>query len=205
MAILTMTAFVTLDGVMQAPGGPNEDRSGGFEHGGWVFPHVDADFGAFVTGVFERPAAFLLGRTTYEIFAGHWPRITDPNDPVATKLNALPKYVASKSLEKTTWGPASIVRDVVKDVPRIKAEYDGEVQVHGSAGLAQTLLRHGLLDELNVLTSPVVVGQGKRLFEGGAAPAGLELKSARSTSSGVVIATYRVAGKPRTGSFELPR
>lgn len=205
MAIVTMTTFVTLDGVMQAPGGPTEDPSGGFELGGWVFPLVDADFGAFMAGVFERPAAFLLGRTTYEIFAGHWPRVTDPGDPIATKLNALPKYVASRTLEKTEWAPTTIVRDVVSEVPLLKAKFDGEIQVHGSADLAQTLLRHALVDELNVITCPVVVGKGKRLFEGGAAPTGLELKGARTTSKGVVIATYRTAGKPKTGSFELPR
>lgn len=203
MAILTMTTFVTLDGVMQAPGGPTEDQSGGFAYGGWVFPHADADFGEFITDIFTRVSAFLLGRRTYEIFAGHWPKITDPADSIATKLNQLPKYVATSTLTKADWSPATLVRDVVAEVPRLKARYQGEVQVHGSAGLAQTLLQHGLVDELNLVTFPVVVGSGKRLFGSGTVPTGLTLKGARTTSSGAILATYRPAGAPKVGSFQL--
>jgi dihydrofolate reductase len=203
MAILTMTTFVTLDGVMQAPGGPKEDPSGGFTHGGWVFPHADAAFGSYIVDIFSRASAFLLGRRTYEIFAGHWPRVTDANDPVATKLNALPKYVASKTLTDARWNNSTIVRDVVSEVRSLKTKLDGEVQVHGSAGLAQTLLEHGLVDEFNIATFPVVLGQGKRLFGAGTTPAGLELKHARSSTTGAVLATYRPAGAPKVGSFEL--
>jgi len=203
MAILTMTTFVSLDGVMQAPGGPGEDTSGGFTHGGWFFPHVDAQFGEFITGIFSRATAFLLGRRTYEIFAGHWPRVTDPQDPVATKLNALPKYVATRTLERVEWNASTIIRDVVPEVRALKRKLDGELQVHGSAGLAQTLLEHGLVDEFNVATVPVVLGKGKRLFGTGTAPLGLELKRARTSAAGVVLATYRPAGAPKVGSFEL--
>jgi dihydrofolate reductase len=203
MAILTMTTFVTLDGVMQAPGGPKEDPSGGFPHGGWVFPHADAEFGEYITDIFRRVTAFLLGRRTYEIFAGHWPRVTDPNDPIATKLNALPKYVASTTLTEARWNNSTVVRDVVSEVRSLKSKLDGELQVHGSAGLAQTLLQHGLVDEFNVATFPVLLGKGKRLFGAGTSPAGLELKRARTSSAGAVLATYRPTGAPKVGSFEL--
>lgn len=203
MAKLTMTAFVTLDGVMQAPGGPNEDRSGGFEHGGWLVPHVDEAFGQFITEVFSRADAFLLGRGTYEIFATHWPRVTDAGDPVATALNALPKHVASKTLERLHWNASSLVRDVVTEVPKIEARIARELQVHGSPGLAQTLLRHGLVDELHVVQAPVVLGRGKRLFEAGMSPAALKHTATRTTSTGVIITTYAPAGVPTFGSFEL--
>jgi len=203
MAKLTMTTFLTLDGVMQAPGGPPEDPSGGFRHGGWLVPFFDGDTGKFMTEVFERADAFLLGRTTYQIFANHWPRVTDPSDPIATKLNALPKHVASKTLARVEWNNSSLVSDVVSEVATLKERYSRELQVHGSAGLAQTLLEHDLVDEYHLLVFPIVLGTGKRLFAGGAIPAALKLLHTRATSTGTIIASYARAGKPTTGSFML--
>jgi dihydrofolate reductase len=203
MAKLTITTFVTLDGVMQAPGGPTEDPSGSFTHGGWLVPYADADMGQFMTEVFARVDAFLLGRKTYEIFASHWPRVTDPADPVATALNKLPKYVASKTLKRADWHATTVIRDVVGEVAKLKAQYARELQVHGSAGLAQTLIQNDLVDEYNLLCFPVVLGSGKRLFGTGAVPAALKLTGTRTTSTGTVISTYQRAGRPTYGSFGL--
>ena len=203
MSKLTMTTFLTLDGVMQAPGGPPEDTSGGFPFGGWLVPYADAEMGKFMTEVFDRAAAFLLGRGTYQIFANHWPRVTDPSDPIAAKLNALPKHVASKTLSQVDWNNSSLVANVVTDVSALKARYQGELQVHGSAGLAQTLIQHDLVDEYHVLVFPVLLGTGKRLFGSGTRPAALKLNGSRTTSTGVVIASYARAGKPTFGSFML--
>jgi dihydrofolate reductase len=205
MGILTVTTFVTLDGVMQAPGAPEEDKAGGFKHGGWSFPYssVDADFGEFMMGVFDKPEAFLLGRITYQIFTGHWPRVTDPADPIAAKLNALPKYIASRTLAKAEWNNSTIIRDVASEVGKLKQQYRGEVQVHGSAGLLQTLLSHDLIDAFNVLTHPIVLGSGKRLFGEGAVPSTLKLISSQACKSGIVMSRYERAGKPTYGSFAL--
>ena len=197
MSELVVTTFVTVDGVMQAPGGREEDTGGEFEHGGWVMPHFDDETGAFMVSVFERPAAFLLGRRTYEIFATYWPKVTDENDPIAAKLNALPKYVASRTLQSADWGPATIVSDVPAEVAALKEQVHGELQVHGSANLIQSLLEHDLVDRHHILTFPAVLGTGKRLFEAGAPPSGLHLVGSRATGSGVVISTYERAGEPR--------
>ncbi|NUP08888.1 MAG: dihydrofolate reductase [Polyangiaceae bacterium] len=203
MGTLTITTFTTLDGIAQAPGGPSEDGTGGFAHGGWLVPHADADVGTIITDIMTRADAFLLGRRTYEIFAGHWPRVTDPNDPVATRLNTLPKHVASRTLQRADWNNSSIVRDVVKDVAALKDRYRGEIQVHGSLDLAQTLIRHNLIDEYRVWVFPVLLGKGKRLFGEGVVPAALSLVGTRTTSSGVVVSTYKPAGSLKVGSFEL--
>jgi dihydrofolate reductase len=203
---LTVTTFQTLDGVMQAPGGPDEDPSSGFEHGGWSVPHSDAEFGAFMDETFGPATAFLLGRFTYEIFAAHWPRVDAPDDPVAVKLNTLPKYVASRTLSQDdiTWSETTLLGDdVPAAVADLKASGDGELQVHGSAGLIQTLLEHELVDELRVLTFPVVLGTGKRLFADGAVPAALRLTESRTTSAGTIIAVYAFDGRPEYGSFAL--
>ena len=203
MAKLVVTTFVTLDGVMQAPGGPDEDRSGGFEHGGWLVPYFDEATGAFMTEVFERPGAFLLGRRTYDIFTGHWPHVTDESDPIASKLNSLPKYVASRSMESAEWQNSTVIRDVPAEVAELKKRPGGELQVHGSGDLIQTLIEHDLIDTYNVLAFPVVLGTGKRLFPEGVTPGALRLTGSRTTGTGVVISSYERAGKPEYGAFGL--
>jgi dihydrofolate reductase len=201
---LTLTMFLSLDGVMQAPGGPDEDRSGNFRHGGWLVPYADADMGRIIDEVFAKTDAFLLGRKTYEIFAAHWPRVTDPNDPVATALNRLPKYVVSKTLDKAEWHNSTVIRgDVPKQVAELKRRHEREILIQGSSELLQTLLANDLVDEYRLLLFPVVLGSGKRLFGSGAAPSALTLVDTRATSTGVVVNTYRPSGKPTYGSFAL--
>jgi len=203
MAELTLTTFLTVDGVMQAPGGPGEDRSGSFPHGGWLVPHADADMGKTMVGIFSKADAFLLGRTTYDIFSACWPRITDPGDLIASKLNSLPKFVASRTRTTFSWSGAAHVRDVVKDVIDLKQRFSREVQVHGSCGLAQMLIEKDLIDEYRLLTFPVVLGTGKRLFGAGAMPATLTLVRSNITSKGVVVSVYRRGGSLKTGTFAL--
>jgi dihydrofolate reductase len=203
MAELTITTFLSLDGVMQAPGGPSEDPSGNFPHGGWLVPHADADMGKTMVEIFSNADAFLLGRTTYDIFAAYWPRVTNPEDPIATKLNSLPKYVASRTRTTFSWNKTEHVRDVTKTVGDLKQRYSREVQVHGSCGLAQTLIENDLVDEYRLLIFPVVLGTGKRLFGAGAVPAALTLVRSGTTSKGVIVSVYRRAGSLKTGSFAL--
>jgi dihydrofolate reductase len=201
---LTLYTFLTLDGVMQAPGGPGEDDDGGFEHGGWSFPYGDDDFGAAVVGWFANADAFLLGRKTYQIFAGHWPKVTDPNDPIAGKLNALPKYVASTTLDSVGWNNSALLGgDVVAEVAKLKEQPGNELQVHGSGKLAHTLIDHDLVDEYRLLFFPVHLGSGKKLFRDGGKPAALKLISSTTTSTGVIIATYQPAGPVRYGSYAV--
>lgn len=204
MAELTLTAFLTLDGVMQAPGGPTEDTSGGFPHGGWLVPHFDEDTGMTMDGIFRRADAFLLGRTTYDIFASYWPLVTDPGELVASQLNSLPKFVASRTRSTFDWRGTAPVRDVVQEVPEIKRRFAREVQVHGSIGLAQTLIEHDLIDEYRLLTFPVILGTGKRLFGPSTVPAALTLVRSYVTGSGVVISVYRRAGSLQVGAVDLP-
>lgn len=203
MAELTMTTFLSLDGVMQAPGGQQEDVGGGFPYGGWLVPHADADMGKTMGEIFSKAEAFLLGRTTYDIFAAYWPRITDPADPIASKLNALPKFVASRTRSSFTWSNTTLVRDVVDEVDGLKRRFAREVQVHGSCGLAQTLIENDLVDEYRLLTFPVILGAGKRLFGTGAVPRTLKLVSTSTTGTGAVFSVYRPAGGLKTGSFAL--
>ena len=203
MAELTLTTFLSLDGVMQAPGGPHEDESGGFPNGGWVFPLFDDDMGRTIIEIFSKADAFLLGRGTYDIFAAHWPRVTDPNDPIAAGLNALPKFVASRTRSSFPWNNSTHVARVPEDAADLKQRFKREVQVHGSAGLAQTLMQNDLIDEYRLFTFPVTLGTGKRLFGSGAVPRTLKLVSSSMTSRGIVISVYRPAGKLVTGSFAL--
>lgn len=203
MAELTITTFLTLDGVIQAPGGPGEDDSGNFTHGGWVVPHADDDMGRVMTEIFTKADAFLLGRTTYDIFASYWPRITDPNDLIATQLNSLPKYVASRSRTTFSWHNSTHLRDVVGEVAELKHRFAREIQVHGSCGLIQTLIANDLVDEYRLLTFPVLLGRGKRLFAEGTVPRTLKLVRSHTTAKGVVVSVYRPAGELQTGSFLL--
>ncbi len=204
MMRLTLHTFLTIDGVMQAPGGPDEDRDGGFEHGGWSFPYGDEDFGVAITGWFAHADAFLLGRKTYEIFASHWPKVTDADDPVASKLNALPKYVASVTLRSVGWQNSSLISgDVAAEVATLKERPGDELQVHGSGDLAHTLIEHDLIDEYRLLIFPVHLGAGKKLFRDGAKAAALRLVSSSTTSTGVIIATYEPAGPAKYGSYAL--
>ena len=201
---LTLHTFLTLDGVMQAPGAPDEDRDGGFEHGGWSFPYSDQDFGEAIAGWFAHAGAFLLGRKTYEIFSGYWPKVTDPDDLVASKLNTLPKYVASTTLGSVDWHNSSLLEgDLAAEVARLKEGPGDELQVHGSGGLAQTLIDHDLVDEYRLMYFPVHLGSGRKLFRDGAKLAALRLTRSSTTSTGVIIATYEPAGPPRYGSFVL--
>ena len=201
---LTLHTFLTLDGVLQAPGGPQEDTDGGFEHGGWSFPYGDQDFGTAMTGWFENADAFLLGRKTYEIFNSHWPHVTDEGDPIASKLNSLPKYVASTTLGSVSWNNSSLLGgDVVAEVAKLKERPGNELQVHGSGALAHTLIDADLIDEYRLLYFPVHLGTGKKLFRDGAKAASLRLLDATTTSTGVIIARYEPAGPVRHGSYAL--
>ncbi len=201
---LTLHTFVTLDGVMQAPGGPDEDPEGGFAHGGWSFPYGDEDFGTAMTGWFGNADAFLLGRKTYEIFSGYWPRVTDPGDPIAVALNTLPKFVASTTLSSVSWHNSALLGgDVAAEVAKLKERPGNELQLHGSGGLAQTLIEANLIDEYRLLIFPVHLGAGKKLFRDGAPAAALRLIDATTTSTGVVIARYAPDGAARYGSYAL--
>jgi len=204
MGELTITTFLSIDGVMQAPGGPTEDTSGGFAHGGWVFPYADDDFGKIIVDIFSKADAFLLGLTTWEIFAGYWPKVTNPDDPVASKLNSLPKFVASRTRTSFDWRGSELVRDAAAAVPGLKERFSGELQVHGSGALAQALIKNDLIDEYRLLVFPVLIGTGKRLFGSGTVPAAMTLVRSATTRAGVVFSVYRRAGAFRTGSFELP-
>ncbi|RKN11356.1 dihydrofolate reductase family protein [Streptomyces radicis] len=205
---VTLTEFLTLDGVVQSPGMPDEDTRGGFRHGGWQFPYADEDFGRLVAGWFGRADAFLLGRWTYDIFAGHWPRMTDPDDPVASALNGLPKYVVTGTPLTTGWeGATALTGDLADEVGALRRRPGRELQIWGSATLARSLLGLGLVDELRLLIHPVVLGEGLRLFDtrdGGVTPAALKLTGTATTGSGVVLHTYEPLGTPRYGAFPAP-
>ena len=201
---LTVTTFLSVDGVYQGPGGPEEDRSGGFDRGGWLVPHFDDATGEFMTEVFKGVDAFLIGRRTYEIFAASWPNVTDPNDPIANSLNTLPKYVASSTLEDPQWSNTTVLKgDLASAVQELKERDGRELQVHGSGRLVQFLLANDLVDRLNLLMFPVIVGAGRRLFPESGIATGLALDESQTTPSGVAISVYRPSGRPEFGSVEL--
>ncbi|GAA1713373.1 hypothetical protein GCM10009809_06890 [Isoptericola hypogeus] len=203
---LTTTTNVSVDGVMQGLGGPDEDRSEGFDRGGWAIPLVDAAAEEYLNRVYGSATAFLFGRRTYEIFAGSWGAVADPRaNPVADALNNRPKYVASASLTDPGWAGTTVLRDDVAAAVRdLKERRDGDLLVPGSGRLVRWLLACGLVDQIDLLTYPVVIGQGTRLFPASGPDIALELISSRTTSRGITIQTYMPAGRPQyaTGSVE---
>ena len=204
MRKLVMGTFLTLDGVMQAPGGPNEDREGGFRHGGWLVPYFDEKFVEIMTEWTKRAGAFLLGRKTYEIFAAHWPKSTDPADEIATALNTRPKFVASRTLDKVNWNNSHLLKgDVAEEVTKLKVQEGGEIQVHGSGDLLQTLLKHNLVDTLRIWLFPVVIGTGKRVFGEGTIPGSFRLVDTQRTTPGAVLHVYERAGGLKYGEVEV--
>ena len=206
---LTVQTFLTLDGVMQAPGGPEEDPSGEFTHGGWQAPFPDPDVGEFVTELNSHASAFVFGRRTFDIFRGHWPDYTDPNDPIATAINTRPKYVASTTLgvADARWrgehpDTAHLLSgDVVAAVRALKDEPGDELQIWGSGNLLETLLQHDLVDRFRLMTFPLTLGSGRRLFNHGLRPATMRPVDLSVTDLGVVLATYEPAGPVQHGQM----
>jgi dihydrofolate reductase len=202
---LTVTEFVTIDGVMQGPGGIEEDRSNGFDQGGWLVPWADQDFGEIVDGWFTNADEFLLGRTTYDMMYPAWSAVTDPDEVVAQKLNNLPKHIVSRTLRSPEWTNSTVIDgDVVEAVRALKDKPGRELQVHGSAQLVQTLNHHNLVDEYRLLVFPVVLGTGKRLFGDGTVPTGFKTVATRTTSTGVVALTLRPTGPAPKGELQDP-
>jgi dihydrofolate reductase len=202
MRKLIVSSFLTLDGVMQAPGGPGEDDSDGFAHGGWSVNYWDDQMNEFMGAAMSVPFDLVLGRKTYDIFAAHWPHATE--EAGAKPLNDATKYVASRSHPTLEWNNSVLIQgDAAEGVAALKKEDGPELQVHGSGNLIQTLLRHNLVDQYRLLVFPLVIGSGKRLFSEGAIPSGLKLVDSSVSSTGVVIGTYEPAGEIVTGSFAL--
>ncbi|MEV6865388.1 dihydrofolate reductase family protein [Streptosporangium subroseum] len=201
MRKLMVTTFVSLDGVMQAPGGGDEDRDGGFEHGGWAAPHIDERFIQLMAALTGRADALLLGRRTYDIFAATWP-LAEADDPIGAKMNGVRKYVASRTLDTVSWQNSTLLTgDVTEAVGRLKQGVGGEIQVHGSGELIQTLVGHDLVDEFHLLVFPVLIGSGKRLFAEGTVPSGLKLVGTTALSTGVLVSTYERDGKVEYGAM----
>jgi dihydrofolate reductase len=204
MRKLVAGTFLTLDGVMQAPGGPDEDRDGGFRHGGWLVPYFDEKFGEIMTEWTTQAGAFLLGRKTYEMFAASWPNATDPADEAANALNTRPKFVASRTLDTLAWNNSHLLQgDVAQEVAKLKAQAGGEIQVHGSGNLLQTLLQRDLVDALRIWQFPVVIGTGKRLFGEGTIPRAFRLVDTRQTAAGAVLHVYERVGGLKYGEVEV--
>jgi dihydrofolate reductase len=200
MRKLISSTFLSLDGILQAPGGPEEDASGGFSLGGWTVPYFDESVGAFMDDLMGHPFDLVLGRKTYDIFAAYWPTASEQEG--AKPLNDAVKHVASRGRPELTWARSELLEgDVVEAVTALKQQDGPELQVHGSGDLLQTLLAAGVVDELRVLVFPVVLGSGKRLFEGGAAPTAYEVVTSRTSATGAVMTAYRAAGRPQTGTF----
>ena len=201
---LTTNTNVSVDGVMQGLGGPEEDRSGNFERGGWAMPYFDEETAALIGEVYGRAEAFLFGRWTYEVFAGSWGTgswgAKEGDNPVSVALNTRPKYVASTTLSDPKWADTTVLSgDVAAAVGELKAKPGGELQVVGSLSLVRLLLKNDLVDEITMLTAPVVVGQGRRLFPDTGLDTALELVESRATTNGVTMQVYRTAGRPHYG------
>jgi len=203
MRKLIVLSFITLDGVMQAPGGPREDDRGGFKYGGWSVGYFDDVLGNVMTEQMGHPFDLLLGRKTYDIFAAHWPRVGD-DDPAARVINRARKYVVSNRTVSLEWKTTIPINgDAAGKIAQLKKDDGPELQVHGSGNLIQTLLKNDLVDEFWLKTFPVALGSGKRLFAGGTMPAGFTLTESRISPSGVVVSSYARAGEVKLGSFEL--
>lgn len=204
MRSIITTTFVTADGVMQAPGGPEEDTSGGFAYGGWTFPYWDDGMGAIMDGFMGLPFELLLGRRTYDIFAAYWPHAKEAPS-VAKPFNATRKYVVSHHDIKLSWNNSTLITgDVVAELRKLKELDRPDLWVHGSGNLIQTLLAHHLIDRMHVWMFPVTVGSGKRLFAEGTQPQEFKLLDSKISTTGVVIATYEPSGTVKTGSFADP-
>jgi dihydrofolate reductase len=202
MRKLIVQTFLTLDGVMQAPGGPEEDDSGGFAHGGWSVNYWDEQMGQVMDEATSTPFAMVLGRKTYDIMAAHWPHA--PEETGAKTFNDATKYVASRSHPRLEWSNSVLIEgDAAEGLAALKQEDGPELQVHGSGNLIQTLLRHNLVDEFRLWVFPLVIGSGKRLFAEGTIPSGLKLVDSKVSTTGVVMGTYESAGEIVTGSFAL--
>jgi dihydrofolate reductase len=202
MRKLIVQTFVTLDGVMQAPGGPEEDDSGGFAHGGWSVNYWDEQMGQVMDEATSTPFAMVLGRKTYDIMAAYWPHA--PEETGAKTFNDATKYVASRSHPRLEWSNSVLIEgDAAEGLAALKQEDGPELQVHGSGNLIQTLLRHNLVDEFRLWVFPLVIGSGKRLFAEGTIPSGLKLVDSKVSTTGVVMGTYESAGEIVTGSFAL--
>jgi len=200
---LTLTQFVTLDGVYQGPGAPDEDTTDGFTRGGWMVPHMDQTFIAVAAGWLERAGALLLGRRTYEAFAMAWPQNTDPDDPFAGRMNSLPKYVASHTMTETPWTPATVLGgDVVAQVAEFKAQPGDELQLHGSARLAQSLLAAGLIDEIRLVITPTVLGQGRRLFPDDGPALGMRVAENTTTPGGLTVLVLEATGPAAFATYD---
>jgi len=205
MRKLLVWTFMTVDGVMQAPGGPDEDREGGFEHGGWSVNYWDEMMGEAADEVAAKSDTLLLGRKTYEIFAAHWPNMRD-DDPMAARLNNATKHVASRTLDRVDWKNSHLIQgNVAEEVAALKETSGGPIGVSGSGDLIQTLLKHDLIDEYSLWIFPVVLGSGKRLFASGAVPSALKLVESKISTTGVAIQTYDPAGAVEYGTFEVDK
>ncbi|MDT0303851.1 dihydrofolate reductase family protein [Streptomonospora wellingtoniae] len=200
---LALTEFVTLDGVSQGPGSPDEDTSGAFTRGGWLVPHMDQAFVRRASDWLDLADGLLFGRRTYQAFARDWPQITDPDDPFAARMNSLPKYVVTNSLTEGTWHPTTVLRgDPLQSVAEVKALPGRELQIHGSARLGDALLSAGLVDELRLVVAPAVLRTGRRLLTGEGAPSGLRLLRHEATPNGLLLLEYEVAGQAPQGAYE---
>ncbi|WP_405898240.1 dihydrofolate reductase family protein [Streptomyces sp. NBC_00727] len=202
MRKIIVSTFLTLDGVMQAPGGPDEDAESGFAHGGWQKPTSDDEVGEAIGGWYEDTDAMLLGRKTYDIFSSYWPT-ADPANPFTERMNGMRKYVASRTLTSLDWQNSELLTgDTAEAVRRLKATEGRNINVVGSGDLAQTLMRNDLVDEYRLTIHPVIIGTGKRLFADGTVPTALEPVSVSTTKSGTVLAVYRTTGKPTYDSYQ---